>query len=127
MIEYVSLEQFTEILEHNRDNNRDNDIWLLHKDGSTSIVPDQNIAAFQDPHTWPKYICRVSAVNDHVTYDTAKAADTSNPMAAVDGLYAALDHLNWAIGLTMTTANSRVARAASAFARVLTRQTGAPT
>ncbi|GHP18871.1 hypothetical protein RN2511_036070 [Rhodococcus sp. NKCM2511] len=112
MNEYLLLEQFVAILEHNRDNQRDNDIWLLHKDGSTSIVPDQNIAAFQDPQTWPKYICRSEAVNSHVS---------------ADGLYAALDHVNWAIGLTMSMANSRVARAASAFARVLTRQTGATT
>ncbi|OZF40737.1 hypothetical protein CH296_00325 [Rhodococcus sp. 14-2496-1d] len=99
MTEYVTFEQFTEILAHNADNAHDSDIWILHQDGTTEIVPDQPLHELQHPATWPKYICRAAAVNDHVTYDTKQAADLSNPMAAVDGLYASLDHLNWAIGL----------------------------
>ncbi|OZE92444.1 hypothetical protein CH298_02610 [Rhodococcoides fascians] len=124
MIEYVSFEQFMEVLAHNADNRHDTDIWILHEDGRTEIVPDQPLAPLQNPQTWPKFICRASAINDHVTYDTAKAANPNNDRSAVDGLYASLDHLNWAIGLTMSMANSRVARAASALARALTK-TGA--
>jgi hypothetical protein len=124
MTEYVTVEQFVDVLAHNADNRHDDDIWILHEDGRTEIVPDQPLAELQNPQTWPKYICRVAAVNDHVTYDTAKAADPNNPRAAVDGLYASLDHLNWAIGLTMSMTNSRVARAASALARAFTK-TGA--
>lgn len=86
----VSLGQFVETLEHNKDNTRDSDIWVLNQDGSTSIVPDQPIAELQRPATWPKYICRAGAVNAHV---------------ASDGLDAALDHINWAIQLTMPSVN----------------------
>ncbi|OZE04322.1 hypothetical protein CH249_25645 [Rhodococcus sp. 05-2255-3B1] len=101
MTEHVTLEQFMEVLAHNADNRHDSDIWILHEDGTTEIVPDQPLAELQSPQTWPRYICRAAAVNDHVGYDTAKAANPSNPSAAVDGLYAALDHLNWAISLTV--------------------------
>lgn len=106
MTEHITLDQFMEVLAHNADNRHDSDIWVLHKDGSTEIIPDQPLGELQSPQTWPRYICRAAAVNDHVTYDTAKAADPSNPRAAVDGLYAALDQLNWAISLTVSSASS---------------------
>ena len=85
MIEHLSIQQFVEILEHNKGNDRDRDIWVLHEEGSAEIIPDQSIAELQNPQTWPAYICRAGAVNAHVS---------------ADGLYAALDHVNWAIGLT---------------------------
>lgn len=119
----LSMEKFVEILEHNADNAHDSDIWiLLNKEGDTAIVPDQDLAVLQHPATWPKYICRASAVNDHVRYDTAKAADPNNPLAAVDGLYSALDHLNWAIGLTVGTsaASSVAAKLGRALAGLIT-------
>ncbi|WP_032402496.1 hypothetical protein [Rhodococcoides fascians] len=103
MTEHVTIEQFMEVLAHNADNRHDSDIWVLHEDGTTEIVSDQPLAELQNPQSWPMFICRASAVNDHVTYDTAKAADPNNPRAAVDGFYASLDHLNWAIGLTVAT------------------------
>lgn len=123
MTEYVTMEQFLQVLEHNRDNAHDSDIWVLHKTGLTEIVPDQPLAQLQSPQSWPMFICRVAAVNDHVTYDTAKAADPSNPMAAVDGLYAALDHLNWAIGLTLSASrpSSPVAKFGRMMAGLLTK------
>lgn len=102
MSDYLTLDQFVEILEHNRDNAKDSDIWLLlNEEGETAIVPDQDITEFQNPATWPRYICRAEAINAHVASDTRRAADPNNPMAAVDGLYSALDYINFIIRTTI--------------------------
>lgn len=80
----LTRDQLLEMLEHDEDS----DIWLLNSDGSTSIVPDQDISAFQNPLTWPKYICRSSAVNDHV---------------ATKGVDGAVSFINMIMTLTMMT------------------------
>ncbi len=101
MIRYLTMDQMIEVLEHNKDNARDTDIWILHENGTAEIVPDCNISELQNPRTWPRYICRAAAVNEHVTADTEAAADPASPGGAIDGMYAALDHINWAIGVTI--------------------------
>lgn len=92
MTEHLTLSQFVEVLEHNKGNDRDTDIWVLNEDGSTAIVPDQNIDELKSRNSWPMYICRAAAVNSHV---------------AADGPYAALEYLNWAISVTVVAASPR--------------------
>lgn len=84
----LTADQLVEMLEHDEDT----DIWVLNEDGSTAILPDQDITPLQHPQTWPKYICRSSAVNSHVRDK------------GVDG---ALKYINWVIETTMLQSNSR--------------------
>lgn len=81
----LTRDQLIEMLEHDEDT----DVWLLNSDGTTSIVPDQDITDFQNPLTWPKYICRSAAVNDHV---------------ATKGVDGAVAFINSIMTLTMMTA-----------------------
>lgn len=98
----LTTDQLIEILAHNTDNSRDDDIWLLHDNGETEIVPDQYIAEFQNPYTWPKYMCRSGAVNN-IIQDR--------------GLYAGLDFLNFAIRLTGIEASSSPVKAMASLTR----------
>ncbi|ORI13419.1 hypothetical protein [Rhodococcus sp. 1168] len=91
----LTADQLIEFLAHNADNSRNDDIWLLHDNGDTEIVPDQDIAEFQNPHTWPKYICRSAAVNN-IIQDRSERLKNSPE----SGLQAGLDFLNLAIRLT---------------------------
>lgn len=90
MAEHVTLAQFVEVLEHNKGNDRDTDIWVLHENGSTSIIPDQDTRELESRKSWPMYICRAGAINSHV---------------AADGPYAAVNYLNWAISMTVVAAS----------------------
>lgn len=58
----LTLDQMIEMLRVGKST----DIWLLNEDGSTSIVPDQDISEFLHRLSWPKYICRSSSLDDHV-------------------------------------------------------------
>lgn len=105
MTEHVTFTQFVEVLEHNKGNDRDTDIWVLHEDGSTSIIPDQDTAELQSRRSWPMYICRAAAINAHVTTDTEASSNPATPGAAVDGLFRAYEYLNWAISVTVVAAS----------------------
>lgn len=66
----LTREQMVEMLEHDEDT----DLWLLDCDFdamtySTLIVPggdEEYLAAYMDPSTWPRFICKSLAVNQFV-------------------------------------------------------------
>lgn len=102
----LSADQLIEMLEHDEPT----DIWLLNEDGSTSIVADQDITEFQNPASWPRYICRSSAVDDHV---------------ADKGVEGALSYINFIIEHTMTSRRGPVALAGVSLGRMFARRMGA--
>ncbi|MDV8022249.1 hypothetical protein [Rhodococcus sp. IEGM 1330] len=108
---FLTFDRFVELLEHNKANARNNDIWVLTEKDGVQIVPDQNTTELMSPRSWPMYICRAEAVNAHISYDSEKASD------AVDGLYAALDHINWAINLQVHPVKTIVRFAINAWRR----------
>lgn len=76
--------QMLEMLEHDEDS----DLWLLNEDGTTVIVPDQDITRFQDMTTWPRYICRSITVNNLV-----EGMGADNALAFVNNIIAStIDH-----------------------------------
>lgn len=111
MTEYLTLERFVELLEHNKGNDHANDIWVLTEHHGVKVVPNQNTTELMSTHTWPMYICRADAVNAHISFDSERAE------AAVDGLYSALDHINWAINLQVHPVKTIVRSAIDAWRR----------
>lgn len=104
-----------EVLEHNRGNDRDGDIWVIHENGRLEILPDQNIEPLQDPFTWPKYIGRAESINKIVKAKCAIAAKRKNG-SAVDGLDNALASLNIVVGATIANPGASLVARAGAIA-----------
>lgn len=101
----LTADQLVEMLEHDEDT----DIWLLNQDGSTSIVPDQDITEFQNPGSWPRYICRSIAVDQHVR------------RRGVDG---ALEYINFIIEHTMTRKAGPMTLAGVSLGRMFAKRMG---
>lgn len=75
----LTKQQMVEMLE----NDEDSDLWLLNEDGSTAIVPNQDITKFQDMSSWPRYICRSVTVNNLV-----RGMGEDKALAFVNGIIA---------------------------------------
>ncbi|MGW5267272.1 hypothetical protein ACWEQ4_01345 [Rhodococcus sp. NPDC003994] len=92
------------VLERNRRNDRDDDIWVVHKNGQVSILPDQDVGPLQDPATWPKYIGRAGSLNN---------------LVRANGPDQTLDFINKLIAQTMATNTTLTARAIAAVGRAV--------